>query len=360
MPVVDHLHCWVRAVYAARFYLTQCPALLARGRAYAGSSRSAAPQMRTRQTSQWQEIGVAHSSTIPRSATTPPKSVAAAAARGLRLRERHGRGGTAIGVARARDLSAQTSLSAQTIGRMRSYFARHNVDKNGKGWADAKAPSAGYIAWLLWGGDAGQRWAARLYARLQGASAKQGASSADGSKKNVVKKAAAKKSATKKAVAKEVALKKSVKKAAAKKATTTKRATKKAAAGSTRARKTPSSTVARKASKKAATTSSATKKINATKKAPAKRSAGKKSTSTASAAKKRATKTSAPWNTPSPKSASRSKPLSPAQKTQARKRANAAGRHYPNLVDNMAVASKRSTTKRAAKSSATNKRAAKK
>ncbi|MGV7204166.1 hypothetical protein [Xanthomonas citri] len=97
------------------------------------------------------------SSTPSRSATTPPKSVAAAAARGLRLRERHGRGGTAVGVARARDLSAQKSLSAHTIGRMHSYFARHSVDKSGKGWADAKAPSAGYIAWLLWGGDAGQR-----------------------------------------------------------------------------------------------------------------------------------------------------------------------------------------------------------
>ncbi|MCC8469334.1 hypothetical protein [Xanthomonas phaseoli] len=52
------------------------------------------------------------SSTTSRSATTPPKSVAAAAARGLRLRAQHGRGGTAVGVARARDLSAQTSLSA--------------------------------------------------------------------------------------------------------------------------------------------------------------------------------------------------------------------------------------------------------
>ncbi|WP_233549045.1 MULTISPECIES: hypothetical protein [unclassified Xanthomonas] len=106
--------------------------------------------------------------------TAPPKAVAAAAARGLRLREQHGRGGTAIGVARARDLSAQKSLSAQTIRRMHSYFARHSVDKNGKGWADAKAPSAGYIAWLLWGGDAGQRWAARLLQRLDAGASKKG------------------------------------------------------------------------------------------------------------------------------------------------------------------------------------------
>ncbi|MBV7291196.1 DNA-binding protein, partial [Xanthomonas vasicola pv. musacearum] len=60
------------------------------------------------------------------------------------------------------------------------------MDKNGKGWSDAKAPSAGYIAWLLWGGDAGQRWAAHLYARLQEASAKQGASSRNGSKDGLI------------------------------------------------------------------------------------------------------------------------------------------------------------------------------
>lgn len=98
-------------------------------------------------------------------------------------------------------------------------------------------------------------------------------------------------------------------------------------------------------------------KKGATKKAPSKRTAAKKSTSTA--AKKHAAK-SAPWNTSSPKAASRSKPLSPSQKTQARKRAKAAGRPYPNLVDNMAVASKRSATKRATKSSGTKKPAGKK
>lgn len=302
------------------------------------------------------------SPTTSRSATTPPKSVAAAAARGLRLREQHGRGGTAVGVARARDLSAQTSLSAQTIGRMHAYFARHSVDKSGKGWADAKAPSAGYIAWLLWGGDAGQRWAARVYARLHQASATKGASSGNGSKKTAVKKVKAKKSATRQAAAKKTATKKSAKKTAAKKIAPNKRTTKKTAVASASARKTASSKVARKASKaskKAAARSSAAEKKGATKKAPSRRTAAKKK-STSTAAKQRAGKTSAPWNTSSPKSASRSKPLSASQKTQARKRAKAAGRPYPNLVDNMAVASKRSTSKRAAKSGGTKQRAGKK
>ena len=45
-----------------------------------------------------------------------------------------------------------------------------------------------------------------------------------------------------------------------------------------------------------------------------------------------------PWQKPSPKRKSAGKTLTPAQKARARKRAKAADRPYPNLVDNMAVA----------------------
>ena len=45
------------------------------------------------------------------------------------------------------------------------------------------------------------------------------------------------------------------------------------------------------------------------------------------------------WDTENPKK--RSKKLTPAQKTAAKKRAKAAGRPYPNLVDNAAVAKKK-------------------
>ena len=86
----------------------------------------------------------------------PPATVRSNAKRGLELREKHGRGGTAVGVARARDLSNGASISYDTIKRMNSYFARHEVDKKGEGWGK---DSAGYIAWLLWGGDAGWSWA---------------------------------------------------------------------------------------------------------------------------------------------------------------------------------------------------------
>jgi hypothetical protein len=79
----------------------------------------------------------------------PPQAVRSNAARGLELREKYGRGGTEVGVARARDLKNGAALSLRTINRMVSYFARHEVDKKGEGWGK---DSAGYIAWLLWGG----------------------------------------------------------------------------------------------------------------------------------------------------------------------------------------------------------------
>jgi hypothetical protein len=90
---------------------------------------------------------------------TPTKAMAGNAARGLELRRKFGRGGTAVGVARARDISNRANLSDRTILKMHSYFARHAVDSSAPGWGDASAPSAGWIAWLLWGGDSGRTWA---------------------------------------------------------------------------------------------------------------------------------------------------------------------------------------------------------
>lgn len=45
------------------------------------------------------------------------------------------------------------------------------------------------------------------------------------------------------------------------------------------------------------------------------------------------------WKKPSPKK--KSTPLTPEQKAQAKARAKAAGRPYPNLIDNAAVARKK-------------------
>jgi hypothetical protein len=89
----------------------------------------------------------------------PPQGVINNAKRGLELRREFNRGGTEVGVARARSLSNSQSIPLETIRRMVSYFARHEVDKQGEDWGNTSNPSAGYIAWLLWGGDAGKTWA---------------------------------------------------------------------------------------------------------------------------------------------------------------------------------------------------------
>ncbi len=99
---------------------------------------------------------------------TPPADVQEEAQRGLDWRAEHGRGGTEVGVARARDLSNGVSVSPETIRRMVNYFTRHEVDKQGEGFERGEDgyPSAGRIAWALWGGDAGQRWANSIRDRM--------------------------------------------------------------------------------------------------------------------------------------------------------------------------------------------------
>lgn len=95
-----------------------------------------------------------------------PEIVARNAAKGLELRGKFGRGGTEIGVARARDLKNRVNLSPNTIKRMVSFFARHEVDKRARNFGNDENPSAGYVAWLLWGGDEGRAWALDLKKKI--------------------------------------------------------------------------------------------------------------------------------------------------------------------------------------------------
>jgi hypothetical protein len=93
----------------------------------------------------------------------PTARMASAARRGLRLREKFDRGGTDVGVRRAHQLVERRDLDAADVKSMHSFFARHAVDKNTKThqWDSDADPSPGFIAWLLWGGDAGKAWADR-------------------------------------------------------------------------------------------------------------------------------------------------------------------------------------------------------
>jgi len=100
--------------------------------------------------------------------TTPTDSMAAAAKRGLEMRKEFNRGGTEVGVARAVQLVNKERLSPRTVRRMHSFFSRHEVDKRATGFRQGEEgyPSAGKIAWMLWGSDAGQTWARRKVAQL--------------------------------------------------------------------------------------------------------------------------------------------------------------------------------------------------
>lgn len=99
---------------------------------------------------------------------TPPQGVRDEAAKGLEWRREYNRGGTEVGVARARDLARGANVSNETIGRMVSFFARHEGNKDAEGFSPGEEgyPSAGRIAWALWGGDAGKRWADSRWATI--------------------------------------------------------------------------------------------------------------------------------------------------------------------------------------------------
>jgi len=101
--------------------------------------------------------------------TKPTKGMIEQAKIGLEMRKEYGRGGTMIAVARARSIVNNQNLSLDTIKRMNSFFARHEVDKQAEGFYPGEKgyPSAGAIAWKLWGGNPGQSWAAKKVKEIE-------------------------------------------------------------------------------------------------------------------------------------------------------------------------------------------------
>ena len=91
---------------------------------------------------------------------TPTDSMASEAQRALDWRKEGNRGGTSVGIARARQLINKQNLSPSTVKRMYSFFSRHEVDKQAQGFSPGEEgyPSPGRVAWGLWGGDAGYSW----------------------------------------------------------------------------------------------------------------------------------------------------------------------------------------------------------
>ena len=100
----------------------------------------------------------------------PPAGVAEAAKRALGwIADGHAGGGfTSTGRTRAGQLSRREGISRDTIMRMVSFFARHEVDKKAEGFNQGEKgfPSPGRVAWDAWGGDAGKSWAESVAAKL--------------------------------------------------------------------------------------------------------------------------------------------------------------------------------------------------
>lgn len=90
----------------------------------------------------------------------PTDGMKSAAARALAWHKEGKRGGTAVGLARANQIVNGENLSESTVARMYSFFSRHEVDKKATGFSAGEEgyPSAGRVAWDLWGGDAGFSW----------------------------------------------------------------------------------------------------------------------------------------------------------------------------------------------------------
>lgn len=97
----------------------------------------------------------------------PTAGMAAAAERGLRLHD-EGKSGDGLKpetVARAGRLSRREEMNEPWVREMNAWFARHESDRR-PGWDKAGEETPGFVAWLLWGGDAGQSFAARKVEEL--------------------------------------------------------------------------------------------------------------------------------------------------------------------------------------------------
>lgn len=92
----------------------------------------------------------------------PTAEMSSAASRGLAMREKQPpsqRGGTAVGLARARQFANRESVSLNTVKRTYSFLSRART------YYKPGSTTPGTQAYLLWGGPAGLTWARRILQR---------------------------------------------------------------------------------------------------------------------------------------------------------------------------------------------------
>lgn len=86
----------------------------------------------------------------------PPLSVRMSARKARECLRKGSNAGTRVGKIRSWQLATGKPVSLNTIKRMYSFFSRHHKNKN---FVGKPCKDRGYVAWNLWGGDAGFRWA---------------------------------------------------------------------------------------------------------------------------------------------------------------------------------------------------------
>lgn len=97
----------------------------------------------------------------------PPQSVRDEAKRAIAwIEEGHaGANFTSVGRTRASQLANGEGVSRETLARMKSFLARHEVDSEGQGYkqGDEGYPSPGRVAYAAWGGKPAKAWVDKLF-----------------------------------------------------------------------------------------------------------------------------------------------------------------------------------------------------
>lgn len=100
----------------------------------------------------------------------PTAGMASAARRGLKLHE-EGKSGDGLKpetVARANKLARREQMNEAWVREMNAWFARHESASKSSGWDTPGEEKPGFVAWLLWGGNAAKNWSARKVKELDG------------------------------------------------------------------------------------------------------------------------------------------------------------------------------------------------
>ena len=102
---------------------------------------------------------------------TVPSGVKAELRRGLKWHEegRSGDGLVPATVSWARRMAGGDPISRDKAIKMRAWFKRHAVDKQGEGFKPGERgyPSPGRVAWALWGGDPAVSWSEKLVKQIR-------------------------------------------------------------------------------------------------------------------------------------------------------------------------------------------------